>query len=289
MIAVMGAAGNVGSKVADLLLRQDQPVRVLEHRRRLEELGRRGAEVVAGDQIDPGDLGVFLKDAEAALVVLPDVVTDPEFTATRSRMSQAITDALAASGVGHVLALSTVAAGQPGATGPAAGLRELEGRLSGLGDRNVLVLRSPFYMENLLAGLPLIKAKGINASAIDGDLELPMIATRDVAAEVAERLARRDFSGHQVKQLVGPEDVSLRAATRALGERLGLPEVGYVQFPPADVQGALMGFGMSEAGASAMVELQLGLNRHGGFASVRDTADATTATRLADFLEEAIR
>lgn len=288
MIAVMGAAGNVGSKVADLLLRQDQPVRVLEHRRRLEELGRRGAEVVAGDQIDPGDLGVFLKDAEAALVVLPDVVTDPEFTATRSRMSQAIADALAASGVGHVVALSTVAAGQPGA-GPAAGLRELEGRLSGLGDRNVLVLRSPFYMENLLAGLPLIKAKGINASAIDGDLELPMIATRDVAAEVAERLARRDFSGHQVKQLVGPEDVSLRAATRALGERLGLPDVGYVQLPPADVQGALMGFGMSEAGASAMVELQLGLNRHGGFASVRDTADATTATRLADFLEEAIR
>ena len=289
MIAVMGAAGNVGSKVADLLLRQDQPVRVLEHRRRLEELGRRGAEVVAGDQIDPGDLGVLLKDAEAALVVLPDVVTDPEFTATRSRMSQAITDALAASGVGHVVALSTVAAGQPGATGPAAGLRELEGRLSGLGDRNVLVLRSPFYMENLLAALPLIKAKAINASAIDGDLELPMIATRDVAAEVAERLAHRDFSGHQVKLLVGPEDVSLRAATRALGERLGLPGVGYVQFPPADVQGALMGFGMSEAGASDMVELQLGLNRHGSFASVRDTADATTATRLADFLEEAIR
>jgi hypothetical protein len=88
---------------------------------------------------------------------------------------------------------------------------------------------------------------------------------------------------------VGPEDVSLRAATRALGERLGLPGVGYVQFPPADVQGALMGFGMSEAGASAMVELQLGLNRHGSFASVRGTADATTPTRLADFLEEATR
>jgi uncharacterized protein YbjT (DUF2867 family) len=289
MIAVMGAAGNVGSKVAELLLEQDQPVRVLEHRRRLEELGRRGAEVVTGDQIDPGDLGVLLKDAEAALVVLPDVVTDPEFAATRSRMSRALADALAASGVGHVVVLSTVAAGQPGATGPAAGLRELERRLSGLGNRNVLVLRSPFYMENLLAGLPLIQAKGINASAIDGDLELPMIATRDVAAEAAERLARRDFSGHQVKLLVGPEDVSLRAATRALGERLGLPDVGYVQFPPADVQGALMGFGMSEAGASAMVELQLGLNRHGSFAAVRDAADATTPTRLAGFLEEATR
>jgi uncharacterized protein YbjT (DUF2867 family) len=289
MIAVMGAAGNVGSKVADLLLERGQPVRVLEHRRRLEELGRRGAEVVTGDQTDPGDLAVLLKDTEAALVVLPDVVTDPEFTATRSQMSRALADALAASGVGHVVVLSTVAAGQPDATGPAAGLRELEGLLSGLGGRSVLALRSPFYMENLLAGLPLIKAEGINASAIDADLELPMIATRDVAAEAAERLARRDFSGYQVKLLVGPEDVSLRAATRALGQRLGLPDVGYVQFPPADVRGALMGFGMSEAGASAMVELQLGLNRHGSFAAVRDAADAATPTRLADFLEEATR
>jgi uncharacterized protein YbjT (DUF2867 family) len=133
MIAVMGAAGNVGSKAAELLLEQDQPVRVLEHRRRLEELGRRGAEVVTGDLTDPGDLGVLLKDAEAALVVLPDVVTDPEFTATRSRMSRAVADALAASGVGHVVALSTVAAGQPDATGPAAGLRESRGGCPGSG------------------------------------------------------------------------------------------------------------------------------------------------------------
>ena len=40
MIAVMGAAGNVGSKVADLLLGQGQPVRVLEHRRSLEGSAR---------------------------------------------------------------------------------------------------------------------------------------------------------------------------------------------------------------------------------------------------------
>jgi uncharacterized protein YbjT (DUF2867 family) len=111
MIAVMGAAGNVGGKVADLLVRQGQPVRALEHRRRLDELGRRGAEVVAGDLADAGDLGVLLKDVEAALVVLPDVVTDPEFAATRSRMSRVIADALRASRVEHVVALSTVAAG----------------------------------------------------------------------------------------------------------------------------------------------------------------------------------
>jgi uncharacterized protein YbjT (DUF2867 family) len=286
MIAVIGAAGNVGSKLADLLVSQGQPVRVLEHRRKLEELGRRAAEVVTGDLADAADLGVLFKDAEAALVVLPDVVTDPEFAATRSRMSRALADALAASGVGHVVALSTVAAGQPGATGPAAGLRELEQRLSELRDRNVLVLRSPFYMENLLAALPLIQSQGINGSAIEGDLELPMIATRDVAREAAERLVRRDFTGHGVKLLVGPEDVSLRAATRALGERLGLPDVQYVQLPPAGMKGALVGAGMSEEAASEMVELQLAINDQRPFADLRRTADATAPTRLGAFLDE---
>jgi uncharacterized protein YbjT (DUF2867 family) len=289
MIAVMGAAGNVGSKVADLLLGRGEPVRALEHRRGLEGLGRRGAEVTTGELTDPAGLGVLLKDAEAALVVLPDVVTDPEFTATRSRMSRSIAAALAESGARHVVMLSTVAAGQADATGPAAGLRELEQRLFALDGPSVLVLRSPFYMENLLAGVPLLQAQGINASAIDGDLELPMIATRDVAAEAAERLARRDFAGHGVRLLVGPEDLSLRAATRALGERLGRPDARYVQLLAADMRGALLGAGMSESGASAMVELQTGLNRHGSFAAVRRAADLTAPTRLGRFLDEALR
>ncbi|MDF2743037.1 MAG: azoreductase [Actinomycetia bacterium] len=289
MIAVMGAAGNVGSKVTALLLGQGRPVRVLEHRRKLDTLGARGAEVVTGDLADPGDLGVLLKDVEAALVLLPDVVTDPEFTATRSRMSRAIADALAGSGVRQVVALSTVAAGQAGATGPAAGLRELEQRLSGLQGTGVLVLRSPFYMENLLAGLPLIQAQGINGSAIDGDLELPMIATRDVAREAAQALLHREPGGYRVRLLVGPEDVSLRAASQAIGRRLGRPELPYVQFSPDALRGALLGAGLSEEGAAAMVELQLALNRQRSFRAVRDAADVTTPTRLEEFLEAALR
>lgn len=289
MIVVMGAAGNVGRRLSDRLLGEGQPVRVLEHRRSLEELGRRGAEVVTGDLGDAGALGVLLKDAEAALVLLPDVVTDPEFTAARARMSRVIAEAIAGSSVTHVVALSTVAAGDPDAAGPAAGLRGLERRLSRLRDRNVLVLRSPFYMENLLAAIPLIQAQGVNGSAIDGDLELPMIATRDVAREAAERLLRRDFTGHRVRLLVGPEDISMTAATRALGERLGLPDLPYVQFPPDGVRGALLAAGMSEEAASQMVELQLGLNRAGPFHAVRRAADATAPTRLEEFLDTVLR
>jgi uncharacterized protein YbjT (DUF2867 family) len=286
MIAIMGAAGNVGGNVADQLLREDHDVRVLEHRRKLDGLAGRGAAVVTGDAVNPGDLRSLFDGADTALVLLPENLADREFAANRSRMSAAIADALAGARVGHVVVLSTVGAGLADAPGPPAGLRELEQRLSRLAGTNVLVLRSGFYMENLLAALPLIQSQNVNGSAIDGDLPIPMIATRDVAGEAAARLLRRDFTGHQVKLLLGPEDVTMRAATRAIGERLGLPDLPYVQFPPAGVRAALAGAGMSEEAASLMVDMQLAMNRGWPFASVRRTAEEATPTTLEAFLKE---
>jgi uncharacterized protein YbjT (DUF2867 family) len=288
MIAVMGAAGNVGSKLTERLLREGRDARVLKHRRKLDGLRERGAEIVTGDAADPGDLGRLFEDAEAALVLLPEDLTDPHFVANRSRMSEAIAEALAGSRVGHVVLLSTVGAGQADAVGPPAGLRELEQRLARLEDRNLLVLRSSFYMENLLVALPLMQSRGVNGSAIDGDLPIPMIATQDVAAEAAARLLRRDFTGHQARQLLGPEDVTMRAATRAIGERLGLPELPYVQFPPDGVRAALAAAGMSEEAAALMVEMQLAINQGRKFADARPTAETTTPTTLEAFLKEAL-
>jgi uncharacterized protein YbjT (DUF2867 family) len=288
MIAVMGAAGNVGSKVTERLLREGRDVRVLEHRRTLDGPGKRGAEVVRGDAVDPDGLRRLFEGAEAALVLLPEDLTDPQFVANRSRMSEAIAEALAGSGVGHVVLLSTVGAGVADPVGPPAGMRDLEQRLARLQDRNLLLLRSSFYMENLLAALPLIQSQGVNGGAIDGDVAIPMVATQDVAAEAATRLLRRDFTGQQIKLLLGPEDVSMRTATRAIGERLGLSDLPYVQFPPDGVRAALTGAGISEEAASLMVQMQLAINQGKPFGEVGRTTGSTTPTTLEAFLKEAL-
>jgi uncharacterized protein YbjT (DUF2867 family) len=288
MIAVMGAAGNVGSKVTDLLLRQSEEVRVFEHERKLEEFRERGAEVVIGDATNVEDLESLFKDAVAALVLLPENLADPQFVATRSRISRAIADALRETRVSHVVALSAVGVDQENVAGPPAGLREYEQRLFELEDINVLVLRSAFYMDYLLANLPLIRSQKINGSAIEGDLKFPMIATQDVAREAAERLVRRDFAGHQAKLLLGPEDMSMRETTHAMGSLLGLPELPYVEFPPADMKGALLAAGMSEEAASLLVDMQLALNEGRPFDGVQRTAEATTSTRLEEYLENAL-
>ena len=288
MIAVMGGAGNVGGMVTNLLLCQDEEVRVFEHERKLEKFASRGAKVVTGDATNVEDLESLFKDAVAALVLLPENLADAQFVATRSKMSRAIAHALRKTRVSHVVALSAVGVDQDNVAGPPAGLREFEKQLFELEDINVLVLRSAFYMDYLLANLPLIQSQKINGSAIRGDLKFPMIATQDVAREAAERLVRRDFTGHQVKTLLGPEDVSMREATRVIGALLGQPELPYIEFPPADMKGALLAAGMSEEAASLLVDMQLALNEGRPFDGVQRTTEATTPTRLEEYLKNAL-
>jgi uncharacterized protein YbjT (DUF2867 family) len=288
MITVMGAAGNVGGKVADLLLQGDETIRVLEHKRSLDRLAERGAEVVRGDALNVEDMRVLFGDADAAFVLLPDNVGDPDFVANRSRMSQAISAALRDSDVPHVVALTVVGADREDAPGPPAGLHDHEQRLSELRDSSVLVLRPAAYMDYLLAALPLVRSQQLNGSAVDGDVPYPMIATQDVAREAAERLVRRDWTGHQSKLLLGPEDVSMRQATSLIGSLVGLPDLPYVQFPPAQMKDGLVAGGMSEEAARLLVDMQLGINDGWFFGDVRRTADTTTPTRLEEFLKDAL-
>ncbi len=230
MIAVMGAAGNVGGKVAGLLLGAGEEVRALQHARDLTDLERRGAEIVTGDAMSVEDLRAFFDGAVAALVLLPENVADPMFVEHRREMSRAISDALRASRVGHVVALSTVGADLSDAPGPPGGLHRFERDLGEL-ESNVLVLRSAAYMDYLLAAIPMIQGEKVNGSAIKADVRFPTVATQDVAREAAERLRRRDFSGHEVKLLLGPEDVTMAGATKAIGARLAWRPWGTARRP----------------------------------------------------------
>jgi len=69
---------------------------------------------------------------------------------------------------------------------------------------------------------------------------------------------------------------------------LGLPELPYVEFPPADMKGALLAAGMSEEAASLLVDMQLALNEGRQFHSVQRTAEATTPTRIEEYLKDTL-
>jgi uncharacterized protein YbjT (DUF2867 family) len=288
MIAVMGASGNVGGKVADLLLHEKQDVRVFGRSAgRLERFGGQGAEVVAGDALNPDDLQALFKEADAAQVLLPDNVTDPRYVSNRSQMSRAIAQALRDQGVGHVVVLSSLGADRDRGVGQVVGLHELEELLFGLEDANVLSLRAAWHMENLLALVPMVKEQKMNGSAVRGDLPFPMAATVDIAEKAAPHLLRRDFTGHTVQTILGPEERSMADATRALGAALGIPDLPYIEFPPEGVKAALQGMGMSEEFASLLVESQIAINE-GRITAGERTTENTTPTGLEEFLQNAL-
>jgi uncharacterized protein YbjT (DUF2867 family) len=143
-------------------------------------------------------------------------------------------------------------------------------------------------MENLLASLPMIQEQKIYGSAIRGDHKFPMIATVDIAERAAQHLLRRSFTGHVVETVLGPEDLSMNEATRALGAALGLPGLPYVEFPPEGMKAALQGAGMSEEVASLLVESDIAINEDRVMDEVRRTSESTTPTRLEEFLRGAL-
>ena len=289
MIAVMGASGNVGGKVSERLLAERQDVRVFgRSAERLESLTKRGAEVAVGDATNLDDLQVLFKGAVTALVVLPDNVADPRYVSNRSEMSRAIVRSLREQHVGHVVLASSIGAHQDRDVGQVSGLHELEELLFGLEEANVLSLRAAWHMENLLAAIPMVREQRINGSAIRGDLVFPMIATVDIAERAARHLLNQDFTGHTVETVLGPQDVSMEEATRALGAALGIPDLPYVQFPPEGVKAALQGIGMSEEFAALLVESQIAINDGRILEGVERTPETTTPTRVEDFLRSAV-
>lgn len=128
----------------------------------------------------------------------------------------------------------------------------------------------------------------VNGSATRADARFPMVATEDVAREAADRLMKRDFKGHEVKLLLGPEDVTMPEATQAIGKRLGMPDLPYIEFPPDGVKGGLIGAGMSEQVAGLIVDMQLALSEGLYFEGVQRNAESTAPTGLDEFLSKAL-
>jgi uncharacterized protein YbjT (DUF2867 family) len=288
MISVMGATGHVGGEVARRLLKAGQKVRALgRSRERLASVP--GAEARAGDAADAAYLTDAFRGADAVLTLLPPDLHSTDYRALQDRQGETIVKAVRDSGVRYVVLVSSVGADQPSGTGPIAGLHAQEARLQKLTGTHVLALRPGFFFENFYASLPVIKHRGVIADAVAPDVALPMIATRDIAAAAAQALLARDFRGFVVRELLGPRDLTHAEATRILGERIGRPDLPYVQLPYADMVRALVGAGLSENVSSLFVEMARAINE-GRVRSVEGrNASNTTATRFEDFAAELAR
>jgi uncharacterized protein YbjT (DUF2867 family) len=287
MITVMGATGQTGRQISHRLLDAGEEVRAVgRSASRLDELGAAGARCLTGDATDAAFLAEAFRGADAVYTLLPYDPRSPGYHAAQDRLGEAIVRALRDAGVPRAVALSSVGADLPSGTGFIASLHRQEARLRQLDGTDVLVLRAGSFFENFLAALEPIANEGINGDTVAPGVRIPMIATRDVAAAAAAALGARDWTGFVVRELLGERDLSYAEATRIIGERIGRPDLAYVQLPEADVVAALTRMGFAEDFAALHVELNRALSDGTVVSREGRTAANTTPTRFEDFASE---
>jgi uncharacterized protein YbjT (DUF2867 family) len=255
MITVLGATGQTGRIVADRLLAAGRKVRaVARSSDRLRPLAERGADTSAVDVFDDKALSATFRDAEAAYVLVPPDYSQPDLRRLYNRFGDSLESALRTTGLRRIVFLSSLGAELPEGTGPITGLHDLEQRLSALAI-DVLVLRPGYFYENFYSSLPLIKHQGLDGGAIAPDVPFTMTAARDIGAVAADALSSGTFRGVAVREVLGPRDYSMRETARIIGEKIGKPDLSYVQFPEADFKASLMQFGFSSGAADAFVDM----------------------------------
>ena len=257
MHVVLGATGNTGSVAAKKLLERGEKVRAVgRDAGKLAQFfpsgARLGVETVTADANDVAALTKAFEGATAAYVLLPPRAKDPELLASGDKMSTAITEAIRASGISHVVLLSSIGAHHANKTGPIQALHTFEEKLRQVPNLNALFLRPGPFMENFLLLIPLVHSMGFLAGGIDHDVKMPMIATRDIGVVAAEALQRRDFSGMTTRELHGPRDISQDEVAAAIGAAIGKPKLSYKHFPAFLIEQGMKQMGIPGKTAALM-------------------------------------
>jgi uncharacterized protein YbjT (DUF2867 family) len=282
MYAITGATGNTGRVVAESLLAEGKDVTVIgrsaEH---LKPLVEKGGEAFVGSLDDAQAMALAFSGAVGVYCLVPERLDLDDLRAYQRQVGHSLAAAIHEAGVEYVVFLSSLGAHNGEGLGPISGLREQEDRLGALDGVNVLSLRAAFFMENLLRRIDT----GIVGTPVKGDMPMAMIASRDVGEYAAKRLVALDYEGHSTRELLGPADITLEQATRAIGSAIAKDDLGYVQFSYEDAEQAFVSMGLSSSSAKLLSEMYRGFNDGLVVAEEDRSPESTTPTTIEEFAE----
>jgi uncharacterized protein YbjT (DUF2867 family) len=287
MYVVLGASGHTGHVVAKNLLASGQKVRVVgRNPAHLQPLAAKGAETFIADVTDAGALAKAFDQADAAYVMIPPDPASNDPLGYSNRVSDAIAAAAQNAGTKNVVALSSIGADRDSGTGPVVGLHNLEQKLNQIIGANVLYLRAGYFMENTLPQVNAIRQMGAVGTPVRPDLNLPMIATRDIGNAAAEALLHPTVRGKQARELLGHRDLTYTEVATVIGRAIGKADLKYVQVPDDQFRSVLVQMGMSEQFARLLLEMIGALNSGYMHALEPRTPQNTTATSYETFVAD---
>ena len=257
MFVVAGVTGHTGKVVAETLLAQSLPVRVIVRDAKKGEAWKaRGAEVAIAEVKDVKAMTQALRGATGAYLLSPPAMEVTDLPKHASELATALKAAINESGVKHVVFLSSISAHVPSGTGPIVSVHIIEQAFKDL-KTHVTFLRAGYFMENLLGSLHPMKEQGVLPAMFDAQRKVEMVATADIGAVAAE-LLRAGTSAPKVVELSGPTSSTLTDAARVFSAALKKP-INLAPVPAVAQVDVLKGVGLPETWAKAYAEMNAAL------------------------------
>src|ERR1700731_3815712 len=230
MVVVTGATGRTGKTATEALLAKGEKVRVVgRNAKTLAQFVERGAESFVGNVDDVASMTTAFNGASSVYLVLPEDTSQQDLRAHQERVSHSYTTAITNAHVRFVVNLSSIGAQHSKNTGPIVGLHNQEQKLDRVAGLNVLHVRAAYFMENLFMSIEPLRSTGTLPGGLQADAQMPWIATKDIGAYAATRLAARNFSGSSMQELHGQRDISMKEAAPIVGHSIGRPNLAYLE------------------------------------------------------------
>ena len=294
MLAVLGATGNTGRATCEALLRSGQMVKVVgRNLEKLAEFALAGAELAIADSLDVGALTKAFEGASGIYAMIGVDPTVDDYDAHYDAIGEAITLAIEASGVSHVVALSGIGSHLPPEMTKSMGAietgRRQEERLNTLTDVNIVHLRPGFFMQNFLRDVHSVRESKTIRGPLIADKPIAMVSAKDIGERAAELLTSHNFAGQQANDLLGPRDIAPNEATKLLGKLIEIDELDYREISIDEFRSGMISGGVSASCAAAIAGIYEGYNSgHLVPEHPRDSASLTPTT-IEDFGAEFVR
>ncbi len=275
MIVVAAPTGKIGSQLVPHLIAAGEKVRVVARdAEKLPAAIRGKVDVVEGPMDGQGVLDRALAGAQALFWLVPSPYDAPDIAEYYLHFTRPAAAAIKANGVKRVVAVSSLYHGLGRKTGPGLGVRAMDEAIGETG-ASYRALWNANFMENLLRQVVPLR-QGVFSLPVSPDVEMPIVATRDIAATAARLLLDTSWTGRDGVGVMGPENLSHNDLAAIMSDVLGRP-IRFEQTPDDAFKTGMMGRGASNQVAQWLLDMfaQGGEDPYG---AVPRTPETTTPT-----------
>lgn len=254
MHIILGGTGNVGSAVAQALLKRHESVLVVTHDpSKAKRLRQNGANVAVADVHDVERLRDIFRQGRRLFLLNPPAVPSSDTAVEERRSLAAILSAIKDAGLEKIVAESTYGA-QPGERiGDLGVLYEMEQALTAQ-PVPTRIIRAAYYMSNWRASLQPAREQGVIQTLYPEDFKLPMVAPSDIG-EIAARLMTEPIEQTKLHFVEGPHRYSSQDVAIAFAVVLGRRHVSAKSVPRDQWLTTLKGIGFSNEAAESFVNM----------------------------------